>query len=516
MNSKQDSLVGSSGGNSLPSQRIPSYTEVHMTSPIAAGLPVLEVIRRLEEEKLLSKEDKISLKEGLYSTDVMRRDEIVKALCEVELSMNSRFSVRRLKAVIHQNGGGEPSSKVQKGTVSNIRNSFTGPYFNHEITQVKSENQYLRSNSPTPTSKNVLPDSRNGNNSSTNAGVQLVSNVQAQIQSTSPILEDRTKKAAKSTTAASSSSSKHAELSPDKVNYINISNSSIDQNLEDNISTQNAISQVVGDCPKYSSPDSFNVLAKISQRLKDFYGSYDTSKMGKRKFAVLVGSGSFNPLTRMHLRTFFLAKEYLESRCGYIVLGSLLSPGHSATVRERYRTNPSEIIPPPHRLAVAQLLVQNSKLLSVDPWEITRRRAMDYLSLLEHVQTILREQFNGIEIKVLLVCKPNMVPKLSPQALRSQSFGVISVCRAQESDILRATLGSKWNGVINVVDDTAILDASLDIVTSRKVRDKIKTGETVEQLVGEMINDYVAAHRLGPKVREGYICYSSSVLTTLY
>ena len=54
--------------------------------------------------------------------------------------------------------------------------------------------------------------------------------------------------------------------------------------------------------------------------------------------------------------------------------GSLLSPAHGATVRERYRTNPSEILPSPHRLAVAQLLVQNSKLLSVDPWEITRRR----------------------------------------------------------------------------------------------------------------------------------------------
>ena len=143
-----------------------------------------------------------------------------------------------------------------------------------------------------------------------------------------------------------------------------------------------------------------------------------------------VGGGSFNPLTRMHLRTYFLAKQCLEAKYGYVVLGeyashvfyssiscvwiilatfcvvrsghnsfshgislispwfayfsnnlsntlcsgSLLSPAHGATVRERYRTNPSEILPSPHRLAVAQLLVQNSKLLSVDPWEITRRR----------------------------------------------------------------------------------------------------------------------------------------------
>lgn len=30
-----------------------------------------------------------------------------------------------------------------------------------------------------------------------------------------------------------------------------------------------------------------------------------------------------------------------------------------------------------------------------------------------------------------------------------------------------------------IVEDTAILDASLDIVTSRKVRDKMKLGHTV-------------------------------------
>lgn len=107
--------------------RIPSYTEVHTTSPTAAGLPVLEVVRRLEEEKLITKDDRVALKDGLYSVDVVRREEIVKALCEVELSMNSRFSLRRLKAVIHQNGGGEVSSKSQhpKHPTSSSNNGYT-------------------------------------------------------------------------------------------------------------------------------------------------------------------------------------------------------------------------------------------------------------------------------------------------------------------------------------------------------------------------------------------------------
>jgi nicotinic acid mononucleotide adenylyltransferase len=239
----------------------------------------------------------------------------------------------------------------------------------------------------------------------------------------------------------------------------------------------------------------------------------DPEKLSQRKLAILVGSGSFNPLTRMHLRTFFLAKQYLESHLGYVVLGSLLSPAHAVTVRERYRTNPQEILPAPHRLAIAQLLVSNSQWVSIDPWEMTRRRAMDYLSLLEHVQQLIQASFPsssndstfvpGVhvpDIRLVYVCKGNSVPKLSPQALKSLPCHCVSVCRTQESDILRTSLTGKWNGVISVVEDAAILDASFDMVTSRKVRDKIKAGESVETLVGGKIQEYCLMHKLGPKM----------------
>mmetsp|Transcript_45153 Transcript_45153/g.78862 ORF Transcript_45153/g.78862 Transcript_45153/m.78862 type:complete len:705 (-) Transcript_45153:156-2270(-) len=299
---------------------------------------------------------------------------------------------------------------------------------------------------------------------------------------------------------AHTTSSQAANIVTNQSNNKDYNNADSDDYVE-NISTMDAINRVVGNQPVYSGPDNFNgVLSKVAARLRDYFAKYDVASRGRRKFAVLVGGGSFNPLTRMHLRTYFLAKQCLEAKYGYVVLGSLLSPAHGATVRERYRTNPSEILPSPHRLAVAQLLVQNSKLLSVDPWEITRRRAMDYLSLLEHTQSIIFEQFPDIEIKVMFVCKPNMVPKLSPVALRDANFGVVTVCRTPESDLLRNTLSAKWNGVITVVEDTAILDASLDIITSRKVRDKMKAGLSVEQLVGEKINEYVQIHKLGPKM----------------
>ena len=250
----------------------------------------------------------------------------------------------------------------------------------------------------------------------------------------------------------------------------------------------------------YVPIDHFNVCQKIVGRLRDFLVKYKPSSMGVRKFAVLVGNGSFNPLTRMHLRSYFVAKQYLEAKSGYIVLGSLLSPAHGISVRERYRTNQSEILPSTHRLAIAQLLVQSSKWLSIDPWEMTRRRPMDYLSLLQHVDEVLKTQFPDIDIKVLYLAKANSVPKISPVELKKGNFGVVSVCRATEFDMILKTLGAKWNGLIQCVEDTAVLDASMDVVTSRKVRENMRKEISIETLAGTAIDAYVRDHELGKKM----------------
>eukprot|EP00605_Chrysophyceae_sp_TOSAG23-4_P002463 GSChrysophyteH1.ASY1.ANO1.2722.1 assembled CDS len=371
---------------------MPSYSQVSSSPSVAAGVPVLELIRKFEDERILSREDRVCMNEALYNPE--RREAVVKALQAIELGSNPRFAIRRLKAIIHQNGTGEVSSK---------------------------KNAPLKG---------------------------------------SPVRSS-------------------AELD-----------------------TQLAIAQVITRSPMYANPENFNVCSKIARRLQDFLMKYKPSAMGIRKFAVLIGSGSFNPLTRMHLRSYFVAKQYLESKCGFVVLGSLLSPSHSMTVRERYRTNQRELMPSPHRLAIAQLLVKDSKWLSIDPWEITRRRPMDYLSLLQHTSKMLSSHFPEIDIKVLYLAKANAVPKIAPSHLREQSgdFGVVSVCRAMEYDSILAGLGAKWNGLIHCVEDTAVLDATMDIVTSRRVREKIRAGANIAPLVGDAINQYAKTHKLGPKM----------------
>eukprot|EP01038_Epipyxis_sp_PR26KG_P005965 gene5965-8219_t len=492
-------------------KNLPSYTEIHTSSPIAAGVPVLEVVRKLEEEKILTRLDRIALKDALY--DPLRRDRVVKALCDIELSMYSNFTVRKLKVLLYQNNSGEVSNYY----LLNQNNKLHKDDQDDNLDELLAGNINLDENNKNNNIQKLMTTSQSSPislNQNHRFGEQSKNTSPNRIPKNNPN-NKLSEKNLLSHNNSNVNSNMNSHNSSHTNSYANIHQVNIQQQhnqpprslvkheLDEDLremDIQSTIHQVVGDTPIYSGPDNFkNICAKITSRLHDIQVK-SKNNLEKYKFVVLVGSGSFNPLTRMHIRTFFLAKQYLESKLGFTVLGSLLSPAHSATVRERYRTNPSEIIPSPHRLAVAQLLVQNSKWLSIDPWEITRRRAMDYLSLLEHTNSMLVESYPTIEIKVIYLCKPNMVPKLSPSALRNQSFGCACVCRAPESDLLRNNLGARWNGIIHVIEDSAILDASLDNVTSRKVRDKVKGGESVEQLVGAKINDYFNLNRIGPKM----------------
>ena len=58
------------------------------------------------------------------------------------------------------------------------------------------------------------------------------------------------------------------------------------------------------------------------------------------------------------------------------------------------------MIPNKHRLGLIRAAVARSSWLEVDPWEITRRRVMDYLSVLKHTQELFEHQFPDFPIKV--------------------------------------------------------------------------------------------------------------------
>ena len=407
------SPTGKSRGESVsPPSSSDDNQMFYKSDSVAGGVPIPELVRMLEDEMHISRDDKLALNTALLDSE--RRDIVIITLRDIELSSNIRFAVRRLKMLIHQNPAGMPAE---------VRSSFSPTLNQGQRLSITTSNLVTPQSSNSPATNNCSPSTARLSETYRNQGFKL--------ETFSPMCTDTKGNTAQSLrspeTRRGSISKKRQGSYIEPVEGIWSEGPSPRIALDAMVAT----STLVSDSPVYSDPNRSSMCSKISRRLSEYNGEEGNAqkKMRPAKFAVLVGSGSCNPLTRMHMRSFFLAKQHLERIVGFVVLGSILSPSHGVSVRERYRNHPGEVIPSPHRLAVAQLMVAGSKWLSVDSWEITRRRTMDYLSLLQHCRAILSEEFPAEEIKIIYLCKENMVPKISPSALRQENFGCISVCR---------------------------------------------------------------------------------------
>ena len=63
--------------------------------------------------------------------------------------------------------------------------------------------------------------------------------------------------------------------------------------------------------------------------------------------------------------------------------------------------------------------------------------------------------------------------KNSVELLQRVARGYIARKTIVKSLKLRNTLSKRWNGMIYIADDTAILDTSLEAVSAKKVRNKL-------------------------------------------
>eukprot|EP00903_Cladosiphon_okamuranus_P018767 g17267.t2 len=66
---------------------------------------------------------------------------------------------------------------------------------------------------------------------------------------------------------------------------------------------------------------------------------------------------------------------------------------------------------------MARAAVGEGSWLAVDPWEVTRKRIMDYMSVLEHAKEVCHETFPGHagDITILYMCQASQVRHLLKQ-----------------------------------------------------------------------------------------------------
>jgi nicotinic acid mononucleotide adenylyltransferase len=126
----------------------------------------------------------------------------------------------------------------------------------------------------------------------------------------------------------------------------------------------------------------------------------------KAHFAVLVLSGSLNPVCPGHLRLLEKAKERLQ-RAGSTVVGAWLSPADDTYVQEKFHG--SAAAPPAlsadFRIHLANLAVATDSLVSVSTWQAYRTEATSPVQVLCSLQAELRKEWGWEkECRVFHVC----------------------------------------------------------------------------------------------------------------
>ncbi|KAG6965857.1 hypothetical protein JG687_00005197 [Phytophthora cactorum] len=255
-------------------------------------------------------------------------------------------------------------------------------------------------------------------------------------------------------------------------------------------------------------------LLKVAQNLEHLRGTDSSSKVPisspgsspskKTDVIVLVSSGAYNPIHMLHIRAFYVARQYVESNYKFPVVGAFISPSHDTFVRVKNRRNTREMITKRHRLALIETAVASSSWIEVDKWEITRRRVLDYLSTLTHIREMCEAHFPQYHFHVMYVCGCNTVVKLSHSALRDEGFGCITACRPAQTDMVIKQLGKTLAKATTIVEDTGVLPCELESATSFRVRQALldvnSNAHKIEMMVGKPVFHYLLKHEIGEKI----------------
>lgn len=247
-------------------------------------------------------------------------------------------------------------------------------------------------------------------------------------------------------------------------------------------------------------------LQKIARNLEHLHHSHvaNGGPLPKPEVIVLISSGAYNPIHMLHIRAFYVARQYVESNYKFPVVGAFISPSHDTYVRVKNRRKPHEMITKRHRLGIIETAVASSSWIEVDKWEITRRRVLDYLSTLNHVREMCESHFPQFKFQLMYVCGCNTVVKLSHSALLSEGFGCITVCRPTQAAMVMKHLGRQLSKTAIIVEDTGVLPCDLERATSFRVRKALThlgaNAATIELMVGRPVLQYFMKHTIGEKI----------------
>jgi len=216
---------------------------------------------------------------------------------------------------------------------------------------------------------------------------------------------------------------------------------------------------------------------------------------------VLVGCGSFSPVTYLHLRMFEMAVDYVRQNTDFEIMAGYLSP-----VNDSYKK--PGLLSAQHRVNMCTIATeQTSSWLMVDPWEAYQEEYQRTAVVLDHFDHEINDVLGGVttaegehrRVRIMLLAGSDLISTMSEPGVWSAQaldhilgrYGTFIVERTG-TDIARATEAlSAWRHNIFIITQLIQND-----VSSTKVRLFIRRGFSVRYLLPAPVVSYIEENGL--------------------
>ncbi|KAL6051126.1 Nicotinamide/nicotinic acid mononucleotide adenylyltransferase 1 [Balamuthia mandrillaris] len=238
-----------------------------------------------------------------------------------------------------------------------------------------------------------------------------------------------------------------------------------------------------------------------------------------RKKLVLITTGTYSPVHRMHLHVFEAAKKLLEEKHGFqgnntprlfaischrcvtphklsIVVAGFVSPSHDEYVWQKLETDG---IAGYHREAMLQLATKDSDWISVSTWELNQPYFQSMYKATLALHGLLREEFaEQEELQVMYLCGADLIPRCGGMT-NLGGFPIVAVGRAGYSDKVRKVLAAKQSD--SAMDGAPrkqtlyFVEEDTEDISSTKMREYLREGKDLSSMTFPSVIEYLHAHQ---------------------
>lgn len=217
-----------------------------------------------------------------------------------------------------------------------------------------------------------------------------------------------------------------------------------------------------------------------------------------QQMAILLSTGSYCPVHRMHIETFYLCRKALEEQYGIHVVGAFISPSHKGYVASKLQ---DEYIETETRLKLCEISIEQaekehldvSPFLSVDAWESVECDGfVDFPEVSISLNEFIKQEFPQTNIKLIYLCGSDHINKCRyvlsfPKKLQ---IGVGILQRPSHSQLSGSNTGKGEKDIYHI--ETTMQEEC----SSTLVRKRAKQGESIQDLVCADVENYMRQHHI--------------------